>query len=95
VRRDAEHWFAHIEGSDDVLEVGSTRAVVVAAVRPVARGAAPSELVIHRRDGSIYRYHRYAVVHEQGSQNTYGPGGPPASGEPGSFFAIKARAIAT
>ena len=49
----------HVEGSDEVLAVGSTRAEVVGVVRPMARGAAPSELVIHRRDGSIYRCHRY------------------------------------
>ena len=49
----------HIEGSDEVLTVGSTRAEVVGVVRPVTRGAAPSELVIHWRDGSVYRRHRY------------------------------------
>lgn len=54
VRRDAEHWYANIEGDDEVLAVGLTRAEVVAAIRAVARSAAPSELVVHRRDGSIY-----------------------------------------
>ena len=56
MRRDAEHWFAHIEGTGEVMAVGSTRAEVVGVVRSVAPGAAPSELVIHRRDGSIYRF---------------------------------------
>jgi hypothetical protein len=76
VRRDAEHWFAHIEGSDEVLAVGSTRAEVVGLVRPVARGAAPSELVIHRRDGSIY----LSPVHDASLKLSawYSPNPPPA-----------------
>ena len=42
VRRDAEHWYANNEGDDEVLAVGLTRAEVVAAVRAVARSAAPA-----------------------------------------------------
>ena len=64
VRHDGEHWYVYAVGSRaeeiPVLWMSSTRAESIAVGRWLARGLAPSELLIHRRDGSLLRAHRYA-----------------------------------
>ena len=58
VRHDGEHWYISADnhryvGVTTVLWMCATRAEAVAVGRWLARGLAPSELLIHRRDGSL------------------------------------------
>jgi len=64
VRQDGDHWYLCALGSrcaerTSVMWMTSTRAEALAVGRWLARGIAPSELLIHRRDDSRLRTHRY------------------------------------
>lgn len=52
-------WHLTAEGKDDPVERFSTKEEAVEAGRKAAQEAAPSDLVIHRLDGSIMRSHSY------------------------------------
>lgn len=52
-------WLLTAEGKDGPLETFRTKEEAVDAARGVAQKAAPSELVIHRLDGSVMRSHSY------------------------------------
>jgi hypothetical protein len=54
-----EGWLLQTEGSDE-SKTYPTKRKAVAAGREVAANAAPSNLVIHRRDGSVELSHAYA-----------------------------------
>ncbi|MDX1646678.1 MAG: DUF2188 domain-containing protein [Longimicrobiales bacterium] len=56
--RDSE-WLVTADGREEPLERFSTKEEAVDAARDAAQQAAPSELVIHRLDGSIMRTHSY------------------------------------
>lgn len=56
--RDSE-WLVTAEGKDDPLQTFSTKEEAVDAARGIAQEAAPSELVIHRLDGTVMRTHSY------------------------------------
>ena len=58
VARDAE-WHVTAEGKDDPVERFSTKEEAVEAGRKAAQKAAPSDLIIHRLDGSVMRSHSY------------------------------------
>ena len=65
VRHDGEHWYITADnhryaGVTTVLWMSASRAESVAVGRWLARGLGPSELLIHRRDNSLLRAHRYA-----------------------------------
>ena len=65
VRHDGEHWYITADnhcyvGVSTVLWMSASRAESVAVGRWLVRGLAPSELLIHRRDDSLLRAHRYA-----------------------------------
>ena len=53
-----EGWVLRTEGSDE-SEAYATKRKAVAAGREYAASAAPSSLVIHRRDGSVELSHAY------------------------------------
>jgi hypothetical protein len=59
VRHYGEHWYVYAVGSRaeeiPVVWMSSTRAESVAVERWLARGLAPSELLIHRRDDQLLR----------------------------------------
>jgi len=64
VRHDGEHWYITADNHryvrvTTVLWMSASRAESVAVGRWLARGLAPSELLIHRRDGSLLRAHCY------------------------------------
>ncbi len=52
-------WKIQDEGSATAVSSFSTKREAVRAARAAATAAAPSQLVIHRADGSISREHRY------------------------------------
>lgn len=56
--RDSE-WHVTAEGKDDPVERFSTKEEAVEAGRKAAQKAAPSDLIIHRLDGSVMRSHSY------------------------------------
>lgn len=58
VAKDSE-WLITADGKDEPLERFSTKEEAVDAARDAAQKAAPSELVIHRLDGSVMRSHSY------------------------------------
>lgn len=58
VANDAE-WHVTAEGKDDPVERFSTKEEAVEAGRKAAQEAAPSDLTIHRLDGSVMRSHGY------------------------------------
>lgn len=58
VAKDSE-WLITSDGKDEPLERFSTKEEAVDAARDAAQKAAPSELVIHRLDGSVMRSHSY------------------------------------
>jgi hypothetical protein len=65
VRHDGEDWYVCALSYScaeriAVQWMSSARAEAVAVGRWLARGLAPSELLIHRRDDSLLRIHRYA-----------------------------------
>lgn len=59
VRTEGDHWVIIAEGGDDALEAYRTKEEALAAARHAAAQAAPSELVIHRLDGSVMAKHSY------------------------------------
>lgn len=61
VRASGDQWVVVAEGRDDPLDVFSTKEDAVDAARDAAGQAAPSELVIHRLDGSEMQRHSYAA----------------------------------
>ena len=56
--KDSE-WLVTSDDKDEPLERFSTKEEAVEAAREAAQKVAPSELVIHRLDGSIMRSHSY------------------------------------
>lgn len=52
-------WHITAEGENEPLDRFSTKEEAVDAARSAAQEAAPSELVIHRLDGSVMRSHSY------------------------------------
>ncbi len=58
VAKDSE-WHVIAKGKDDPVERFSTKEEAVEAGRKAAQKAAPSDLVIHRLDGSVMRSHSY------------------------------------
>lgn len=52
-------WHLTAEGKDDPVERFSTKEEAVEAGRKAAQEAAPSDLIIHRLDGSVMRSHSY------------------------------------
>jgi hypothetical protein len=61
VQPDGEQWIIIAEGADDPIDRFGTKEEAVDAARDAAADAAPSELVIHRLDGSVMRSHGYAT----------------------------------
>lgn len=59
VRTEGDSWVVAAEGKKDALGRFSTKEEAVDAGRDAAQKAAPSELVIHRLDGSVMRTHSY------------------------------------
>lgn len=62
VRADGDQWVVTEEGADKPLNTFQTKDEALEAAREIATKAAPSELVIHRLDGSVMRSHTYAAV---------------------------------
>lgn len=58
VAHDSE-WHVTAEGRDEPVERFSTKEEAVEAGRKAAQKAAPSDLIIHRLDGSVMRSHSY------------------------------------
>jgi len=55
-------WTLKAEGSREPLEAFRTKGSAVRAARKVAADAAPSELVIHGRDGAVLKSHSYDAL---------------------------------
>jgi len=55
-------WMIQDEGSSTPLSSFGTKREALRAARAAAADAAPSQLVVHRADGSISREHRYAPI---------------------------------
>lgn len=60
IASDAE-WLITAEGKDEPIDRFRTKEEAVEAGREAAQKAAPSELVIHRLDGTVMRSHSYAA----------------------------------
>lgn len=60
VQPDGEQWVVIAEGADHPIDRFGTKEEAVDAARDAAAEAAPSELIIHRLDGSVMRSHSYA-----------------------------------
>lgn len=58
IAKDSE-WHITAEGKDEPLDRFSTKEEAVDAARDAAQQAAPSDLVIHRLDGTVMRSHSY------------------------------------
>lgn len=56
---DESEWHITAEGRDEPLHRFPTKEEAVDAAREAAQSAAPSELIIHRLDGSVMRSHTY------------------------------------
>ena len=54
-----DQWEINADGADRPVGVFGTKKAAVDAARHAATEAAPSELVIHRKDGSVMRRHSY------------------------------------
>lgn len=52
-------WHIKADGEDEPLDRFPTKEEAIDAAREAAQKAAPSELVIHRLDGSVQRSHSY------------------------------------
>lgn len=52
-------WLVMADGNHDALDTFRTKEEAVDAAREAAAKVAPSELVIHRLDGSVMRSHSY------------------------------------
>jgi hypothetical protein len=61
VRPGNESWDVAMAGVDTALASHPNKRDAVAAARRLAREHAPSELVIHRSDGTVQARHRYQV----------------------------------
>lgn len=59
VTANESEWLISADGQDEPLQVFRTKEEAVDAGREAALAAAPSELVIHRLDGSVMRSHSY------------------------------------
>ena len=60
VLADGDHgWMIRDEGSSTAMSSFGTKREALRAARAAAAEAAPSQLVIHRADGSVSREHRY------------------------------------
>lgn len=59
VRPDDESWKVEVEGGKRARSVHETKREAVKAARADAASAAPSRLIIHRRDGSVQKEHAY------------------------------------
>lgn len=59
VRAEGDQWIIAADGADDALDRFRTKEEAVSAAREAAAKAAPSELVIHRLDGSVMASHSY------------------------------------
>lgn len=60
VRTEGDHWVLVADGADEPVETFRTKEEAVEAARNAAAQAAPSELVIHRLDGTVMKTHSYA-----------------------------------
>lgn len=59
VRPDDESWKVETEGAKQARSRHETKREAVKAARSAAVSAAPSRLIIHRRDGSVQKEHAY------------------------------------
>jgi hypothetical protein len=59
VRADGDRWIIAMDGAEEPADAFSTKEEALHAARDVAADAAPSELVIHRLDGSVMDKHSY------------------------------------
>jgi hypothetical protein len=59
VQHNGEGWVLVSEGEDEPVDTFLTKKKAVSAGREVAQNSAPSELIIHRADGSEEESHRY------------------------------------
>jgi hypothetical protein len=62
VRHDGARWALGTNGSNGSTKTFDTKRQAVTAARQEAAAAAPSELVIHRVDGSVEQSHSYELV---------------------------------
>ncbi len=62
VRTAGEQWIIAVEGTDEPLDAFRTKEEAVEAAREAATRSAPSELVIHRLDGTVMKRHSYAAA---------------------------------
>lgn len=62
VVHNGEGWSLTADGQDEPIETFSTKKEAVSAARTAAAKAAPSDLVIHRTDGSIEEQHSYETA---------------------------------
>lgn len=62
VVHDGEGWSITADGRDDAIETFATKKEAVSAARTAAAKAAPSDLVIHRTDGSVEERHSYETA---------------------------------
>jgi hypothetical protein len=60
LEEDGGGWSVMAEGDDKPVSSYPTKRKAVAAARKAAGQAAPSELIIHRSDGTVERSHSYA-----------------------------------
>ncbi|MDX1492868.1 MAG: DUF2188 domain-containing protein [Longimicrobiales bacterium] len=58
IAKDSE-WHITAEGKDEPIDRFSTKEEAVDAARDAAQQAAPSDLIIHRLDGTVMRSHSY------------------------------------
>ena len=61
VRTAGEQWIIAADGKDEPLDTFRTKEEAVEAAREAAARSAPSELVIHRLDGTVMKRHSYAA----------------------------------
>jgi hypothetical protein len=61
VARDGEEWSIRAAGAAAAASVHATKRAALDAARALARDAAPSELIIHRVDGTVQSRHGYAA----------------------------------
>ena len=62
VRTEGDVWVITADGADGPIESFRTKEEAVDAAREAAGRAAPSELVIHRLDGSVMTSHSYQTA---------------------------------
>jgi hypothetical protein len=59
VRQKEDAWIVEADGGKPAASRHDTKREAVKAARASATSAAPSQLVIHRRDGSVQKQHTY------------------------------------